>query len=111
MPLVIANRRVHEKTLNQQFDRPTILDVTSRGQQPWVRFSPFYAHGDIPVPFSPGHFSESVEGIWQCLKVFEKADVDASKLTIKNMKGIKRSTRRFGKVLGHRAGLTGTRLL
>src|SRR5437868_2750463 len=58
-----------------------------------------------------GQFSETVEGIWQRLKVFERADVDLSKLAIRDMKGIKRSARTFGEVLGHRAGLTGDRLL
>jgi hypothetical protein len=88
-----------------------ILDLTSRGQPPWLRFSPFYPHGDIPVPFSPGQFSMTVEGIWQGLKVFESADVDKSKLTITSMKGIKRTSQTYGKVLGHRAGLTGNELL
>lgn len=32
----------------------TILDLTSRGEHPWVMFSPFWPHGEIPVPFSPG---------------------------------------------------------
>ena len=53
----------------------------------------------------------SVEGIWQGLKVFEKADVDPATLQIATMKGIKRTVRTFGKVLGHRAGLAGERLL
>jgi hypothetical protein len=53
----------------------------------------------------------SVEGIWQGLKVFEKADVDPATLQIATMKGIKRTVRTFGKVLGHRAGLTGDRRL
>jgi len=44
--------------------------------EPWIKFSPFYPHGGIPVPFAPGYFSETVEGIWQGLKVFEKADGD-----------------------------------
>jgi hypothetical protein len=88
-----------------------VLDVTSRGPEPWVRFSPFYPHGGIPIPFSLGHFSVSVEGIWQGLKVFERADVDTSRFTITTMKGIKRSSRAFGKVLGHREGVAGDRLL
>ncbi|TDD65424.1 hypothetical protein E1298_41375, partial [Actinomadura rubrisoli] len=25
-----------------------VLDVTSRGDEPWVRFSPFYPHGGYP---------------------------------------------------------------
>ncbi|MFI6098001.1 DUF6939 family protein [Lentzea sp. NPDC051213] len=88
-----------------------VIDVTSRGPQPWVRFSPFYPHGGIPVPMSPGETSESVEGVWQALKVFESADVDRSKLSVKSMKGLKRTVRRFGAVQGHRAGLHGDRLL
>lgn len=76
-----------------------------------MRFSPFYPHGDIPVPFSLGYTSASVEGIWQGLKVFESMDVDPSKFTVTTMKGIKRSTRRYGNILGHRAGVTGDRLL
>jgi hypothetical protein len=57
-----------------------LIDVTSRGPQPWVRFSPFYPHGDLLVPFSPGQAGASVEGIWQGLKVFARQDVDLSKL-------------------------------
>ncbi len=89
----------------------TILDLTSRGEQPWVRFSPFWPHGGIPVPFSPGVTSHSVEGAWQALKVFERADVDPSKLEITNMVGLKRTVRKFGRCLGHREGLAGERLL
>lgn len=48
-----------------------MLDVTSKGPEPWQRFSPFYAHGGIPVPFSVGLAGVSIEGIWQGLKVFE----------------------------------------
>lgn len=88
-----------------------VVDVTSRGPDPWVRFSPFYPHGDIPVPMSSGITSQSVEGVWQALKVFENADVDPSKLAVTSMKGLKRTVRRFGPVQGHRAGLTGDHLL
>ena len=49
----------------------------------------------------------SVEGIWQALKVFASADVDESKLDVTAMRGLKRSERRFGRVLGHRRGLDG----
>lgn len=89
----------------------TILDLTSKAEQPWVRFSPFYPHGKIPVPFSPGVTTSSVEGAWQALKVFESADVDASKLRIADMKGLKRTVARHGRCLGHREGMKGTRLL
>lgn len=82
-----------------------VLDLTSRGEQPWVQFSPFYPHGRIPVPLSEGYTTASVEGAWQALKVFERQDVDLTKLRIRTMSGLKRSSRRFGQVLGHRAGV------
>lgn len=112
MSLIVASRSKSRESLQKRYGEDTvILDLTSRGQPPWLRFSPFYPHGDIPVPFSPGQFSMTVEGIWQGLKVFESADVDKSKLTITSMKGIKRTSRTYGKVLGHRTGLTGDELL
>ncbi|MBD1923464.1 hypothetical protein H6F77_20670 [Microcoleus sp. FACHB-831] len=112
MSLIVASRSKSRESLQKRYGEDTvILDLTSRGQPPWLRFSPFYPHGDIPVPFSPGQFSMTVEGIWQGLKVFESADVDKSKLTITSMKGIKRTSQTYGKVLGHRAGLTGNELL
>jgi hypothetical protein len=89
----------------------TVLDVTSRGPQPWVQFSPFYPHGGIPVPLSPGRVTVSVEGAWQGLKVFERADIDLTKLTRADMRNLKRSTRSCGRMLGHRAGIGSTTLL
>lgn len=76
-----------------------------------MKFIPFYPHGDIPVPFSPGRTSASVEGIWQGLKVFESADIDPAMFEVRNMRGLKRTERRFGRTLGHRAGVNGTELL
>src|SRR5882672_55967 len=111
MPLIVKSRRAQLATIEAAYPGALVLDVTSRSPEPWRRFSPFFPHGGIPVPFSPEHHSMSVEGIWQALKVFEHADVDPSKLRITNMKGIKRTIRGFGRVLGHREGLTGTRLL
>jgi hypothetical protein len=53
----------------------------------------------------------SVEGAWQALKVFERQDVDLSKLRVRTMSGLKRSSRTFGRVLGHRAGIGSNVLL
>src|SRR5262245_54597912 len=111
MPIIVESRRKKPETLQKQYPQAFFLDVTSRGKMPWVRFSPFYPHGKIPVPLSPNYFATSVEGIWQGLKVFEKADVDLTKFTITNMKGLKRSNRVYGRVLGHRAGVEGKALL
>nr|WP_242907789.1 hypothetical protein [Actinomadura terrae] len=79
-----------------------ILDVTSRGEEPWVRLSPFYPHGGIPVPGHPERTSQSVEGVWQALKVFAAEEEDYTKLDVVTMKGIKRTVRRLGAPLGHR---------
>lgn len=48
--------------------------------------------------------SESVEGIWQGLKVFESADIDPSRFENAKMKGLKRTVRKHGRVLVHRFG-------
>lgn len=109
--IVIQSRRAALENIQQKYPDAAIFDVTSRGPQPWVCFSPFYPHGNIPVPFSPGQFGASVEGIWQGLKVFERADIDVSRFTVTTMKNLKRSVRTYGNVLGHRQGVAGERLL
>ena len=83
-----------------------ILDVTSQGSPPWIKFSPFYPHGKIPIPFSNNAFKVSVEGIWQGLKVFEKEGIDLAKFSNVSMKKIKRPVSKMrGKILGHQKGL------
>lgn len=109
--IVVASRRMKKSTIERQYPEALIRDVTSRGEEPWVRFSPFYPHGGIPVPNSPGVVAQSVEGLWQGLKVFEHEDVDASRWEITSMRGIKRSAGKRGKVVGHRFGVDDTRLL
>ena len=50
-------------------------DVSSMGQTPFNKLSPFYVHGGegnkIPIPEMPGCFSDTVEGIWQGLKIID----------------------------------------
>ncbi|MEU4419193.1 hypothetical protein AB0F81_01080 [Actinoplanes sp. NPDC024001] len=111
MLVEVASRRRKPESVRAAYPQATIVDVTSRAPEPWVRLSPFYPHGGIPVPFTPGAVSASVEGIWQALKVFEGHDVDPSKLAVTSMTGLKRTVRRYGVVRGHRAGLRGDRLL
>ncbi|MCA9015456.1 MAG: hypothetical protein KDA77_09030 [Planctomycetaceae bacterium] len=53
-------------------DLPTgtvVYDVSSYGDPPFCTFSPLWPHGDIPIPGMPGKVSETVEGIWQGLKI------------------------------------------
>ena len=63
------------------------------------------------MPFSEGYTATCVEGIWQGLKVFENEDIDISMFGNDAMKGIKRTVRKHGRVLGHRKGVHGTEIL
>ena len=54
------------------------------------------------MPGHPDRTSQSIEGIWQALKVFAAEAEDFTKLYITTMKGIKRTARRLGSPLGHR---------
>lgn len=109
--IFIENKKKGAKTLAKLYPKAEVIDVTSKGKEPFVRLSPFYPHGNIPVPFSTNAFAYTVEGIWQGLKVFEQADIDTSKFEVQNMKGIKRTVKKFGKPLGHRKGIRGSELL
>ena len=109
--IFVESRKKKEKTLNAKYPNAIIIDLTSKSESEYKVFSPFYPHGNIPVPFSHNIFSCSVEGVWQGLKVFESNDVDTSKFNITDMKGIKRSVRVFGKIKGHREGVNGIKIL
>lgn len=109
--IYIEHRRKSEKNLKEKYPTAHIVDVTSKGIAGWVKLSPFFPHGDIPIPFSPGKTAKSVEGIWQGLKVFEKVDIDLKMFENDTMKNIKRTVRKFGKPLGHRKGINGIELL
>lgn len=101
MILVLSKRqkKAQAEYKNKGF---VIIDVTSKSDDcRFKKFSPFFPHGNIPIPGMEGSFAESVEGIWQGLKVFEKEGPDRSKFVIKNMKNIKRSSNKRGRVLGH----------
>ena len=98
-------------SLKEKYPDAMIIDVTSKAQDEFVKFSPFYPHGGIPVPFTEGEHALSVEGIWQGLKVFEDTDVDETLFWKKDMKGMKRTTGTYGHCLGHRKGLHGEELL
>ncbi|MEM7104899.1 MAG: hypothetical protein AAF502_17315 [Bacteroidota bacterium] len=111
MKISIQNRRRKIVNIKNDFPDSIIIDVTSRGIEPTVKFSPFYPIGNIPIPYSDGHFSQCVEGIWQGLKVFNEYDVDQSKFKVSNMKGLKRTVRKYGPPKGHRKGVNGSELL
>ena len=109
--IYIASKRGKIESVQKKYPNAIICDVTSTSNNSLIKLSPFYPHGDIPVPFSEGVYGESVEGIWQALKVFENEDVDLSFLSKTSMKGLKRTCRTHGRVIGHRKGINGLTLL
>lgn len=111
MALFVENRRTSKLTLLARYDNPIIIDTTSQGIMPYRKLSPFYPHGNIPIPFSLGEYACSVEGIWQGLKVFREAGIDKSKFCVKNMKGLKRTQKACGEILGHQRGVNDSEIL
>lgn len=109
--IIIASKRRKAENILKKHPEAILADVTSQAKDGLVKLSPFYPHGDIPVPFSPGWTATCVESVWQGLKVFEHANVDIEMFKNDTMKNLKRTVRRFGKPLGHRRGVDGTELL
>lgn len=109
--IIIESKRKKIENILKKHPGAIIADVTSQAKDGLVRLSPFYPHGDIPVPFSEGYSAACVEGIWQGLKVFEGEDIDISIFGNETMKNIKRTVRKHGKVIGHRKGVNGTEIL
>ena len=111
MPICVIRRVARVQIRQAREAGATVLDVTSKGPEPWVRFSPLYPHNGIPVPLSPRFVTASVEGEWQGLKVFERADIDVTAMANTTLKNLKRTTKRYGPMRGHRAGIGGKGLL
>ncbi|MBR3798592.1 MAG: hypothetical protein IKJ59_07440 [Clostridia bacterium] len=110
--IYIENKRKKIENIRKKYPNADILDVTSVSENEWAKMlSPFYPHGNIPIPFSPGMYATCVEAIWQGLKVFKSADVDVNLFSNDTMKGLKRTVRHFGIPLGHRKGVYGNEIL
>jgi len=105
--IVVESKRKKIEVIEKKYPGAVIIDVTSHANDEFVKLSPFYPHGHIPIPDSDGWMGASVEGIWQGLKVFEHAGVDIKAMHNMTMKNVKRSTRVNGTILGHRRGVTG----
>lgn len=105
--IVVESKRKKIEGIKEKYPDAVIIDVTSHANDKFVKLSPFYPHGYIPIPDSDGWMGDSVEGIWQGLKVFERAGVDIKIMHNKTMKDLKRTSRSFGRILGHRRGVTG----
>ena len=109
--IIIESKRKKQENILKKYPDAVIVDVTSKATDGLVKLSPFYPHGDIPVPFSQGYTATCVEAVWQGLKVFEDEDVDVKMFLNDTMKDIKRTVRKHGRVLGHRKGVHGTEIL
>ena len=103
-----AKKLVKWDVLRNKYPFASIIDVTSASPSHFKKFSPFYPHGNIPVPYSPGWSSFSVEGIWQGLKVFECSGMDTRLFYNSTMRNLKRPSKKGNRVLGHRQGVHGS---
>ena len=108
--IFIVNKRKKIENVKQEYPDADILDLTSKSEYA-KQLSPFYPHGNIPIPFSDGRTATCVEAVWQGLKVFEKEGVSDSTFKNDTMKNIKRTVRKLGKPLGHQKGLFSEELL
>ena len=97
--IVVKSGRCKRENILTEYPDAIIFDVTSKGAM--KQMSPFYPHGQIPVPGMEGTTSASVEGIWQGLKVFEGEGIDRTLFSNKTMVNMKRTCRTHGRCLGH----------
>lgn len=108
--IYVVSRKRKEENIKKDYPNAIILDITSKSAYA-KKLSPFYPHGGIPIPFSEGLTAESVEGIWQGLKVFEHEDVNFDSFKNSSMQNLKRTVRKLGYPKGHRKGVNGNELL
>ncbi|MGH7174039.1 MAG: DUF6939 family protein [Gemmataceae bacterium] len=91
-PCVFAPFRLREQVPSGAL----VYDVSSYADHPFCTLSPMWPHGGIPVPGMPGTTSDSVEGIWQGLKVIN------GKIARRYFSG--KGHKRGGKPQGHQYG-------
>ncbi len=109
--LVIESRNKKSESILKKYPEAVILDVTSKAKDEMVKLSPFYPHWGIPIPFTPGRYASCVEAVWQGLKVFENYGIDRNVFENGSMKNIKRSIKKYGKLVGHNKGVYGVERL
>ena len=86
--IIVESKRKKIENILKRYPNAIIADVTSKAKDGLVKLSPFYPHGEIPVPFSDGITATSVEAVWKGLKVFDGTDIDVEMFNndqIKNM--------------------------
>ena len=108
--IYIVNKRRKIERIEAEYPNAYILDLTSKSIYA-QKLSPFYPHGNIPIPFSKGATATCVEAVWQGLKVFENEGVSMETFKNATMHNLKRTVRKLGKPLGHQKGLYSNELL
>ena len=110
--IYIESKRRKIERIKEQYPNADILDLTSDSPYRYGQIlSPFYPHGNIPIPFTPNFYATCVESIWQGLKVFVNSGIDFATFRNKTMHNLKRTTFVNGKILVHRKGIKGTEIL
>ena len=99
--IVVKNKKCSIANIKKEYPDSIIIDVTSKATDEFIKLSPFYPVGGIPVPGKEGMTSMSVEGIWQGLKMFRGEGTDSNCFRNNTMKGLKRTCRTHGQCLGH----------
>ena len=70
--IYIESRKRKLEKIKEEYPDAVILDITSNSETRYAKIlSPFYPHGNIPIPFTDGLKATCVEAVWQGLKVFE----------------------------------------
>lgn len=110
--IYVENKKRKLEKVKEKYPNIEILDMTSKSLRRDAQIlSPFFPHGKIPIPFSPGHYASCVEGIWQGLKVFKTCGIDMASFTNNTMSGLKRTIKKYGFILGHQKGIDSSELL
>lgn len=110
--IYIANKKRKLESIKAEFPTAIILDITSTSPlHSGQILSPFYPHGSIPIPFTEGITATCVEAVWQGLKVFEHHGVEFRTFKNATQKDVKRTIRKYGKMLGHAKGVKSKDLL
>lgn len=110
--IYIENKKRKLERIQAEYPTAQILDITSTSRfHSGQILSPFYPHGNIPIPFTEGLKATCVEAVWQGLKVFEHYGVDFATFRNNTQKDIKRTIRKYGKMLGHAKGAYSKELL
>lgn len=108
----IENSNTSIDELRIKYYNALFVDVTlSSTNAEFRKLSPYYIHGDIPVPNSSGYYATSVAAIWEGLKVFENKGIDTAVFKSTKQIDILRSNAENSIFIGHQFGVYGKRIL